>query len=413
MENISKILKNVAIFLIIFLTLNFIFSSFQNEEPISSDTASDITVSTKKDEYSRLQTIILEITNNTDQEIVFKNECPNEPFDVFRKEKNQWVQKSITPDLDCSLAEDITLAPGKKEAITYENWNYEMFGEMGVFHIEVKTDTDTFTSNEFNVVEEGLIKKLWNAIFYKPIYNGLMYIISLIPGHSLGLAIILLTLLIRTILLIPNGKALRSQQKLQEIQPKLDKIKEKYKGDQQKISLETMQIWKESKVNPLGSCLPMLLQFPFLIALFYVIKSGLNPDNTHLLYTTYANLDFANINVLFLGILDLTKANVYVLPLIVGGLQFFQIKLSTASKKKTDNKKEKKEKKNDMAAATGMMMYFMPVMIAVFTASMPAGVGLYWGTSTLYGIFQQLYINKSNGPKKDSTEAKVRVIQAD
>ena len=89
--------------------------------------------------------------------------------------------------------------------------------------------------------------------------------------------------------------------------PKLEQ--EKYKGDQQKIAAETMAIWKESKVNPFGSCLPMLMQFPFLIALFYVIKGGLNPDNAYLLYTQYGDLGLQNINVNFLGLLDLTKRN--------------------------------------------------------------------------------------------------------
>ena len=89
--------------------------------------------------------------------------------------------------------------------------------------------------------------------------------------------------------------------------------------------------------------------------------------------------------------------------MIVGGLQFFQMKLSLAKKPKSKDKK-----KSDMAMATNSMAYIMPVMIAVFTASLPAGVGIYWGTSTLYGIIQQLFVNK--GKIEKNSETKVRVI---
>ena len=147
----------------------------------------------------------------------------------------------------------------------------------------------------------------------------------------------------------------------------------------------------------------MLLQFPFLIALFYVIKGGLNPDNAYLLYTQYGDLGLQNINVNFLGLLDLTKRNFYVLPLVIGGLQFFQMQLAMAKKSKKNGKQS-----NEMAMATNMMTYVMPVMIAVFTASLPAGVGIYWGTSTSYGIVQQIFVNK--GPLTDSKEPKVKVI---
>lgn len=414
MEKFTKFLKNFIIFFAIFLAINFIFQSFQNDPELPLETYGDITITTKDTEYSRLKTVVVELTNNTEQEIVLKNECPNEPLNVFRKEDGQWVQKTISPEIHCENAKDITLVPHKKTPITYENWNYALFSSMGTFHIELVTEEKTYTSNEFQVVEEGILKKLWNAVFYKPIYNALILLITYLPYHDLGFAIILLTILIRTILLIPNNKAMRSQQKLQDIQPKLEKIKEKYKGDQQKISLETMNVWKEGKVNPLGSCLPMLLQFPFLIALFYVIKGGLNPDNAHLLYTNYQNFDFHNINVIFLGILDLTKANIYVLPFVIGGLQFIQLRLTTNNNKKKENKDDKKDKKkNELAAATGMMTYFMPVMIAVFTASLPAGVGLYWGISTSYGILQQIYVNKTKTKSKEKNDdVKVTVIES-
>jgi len=221
------------------------------------------------------------------------------------------------------------------------------------------------------------------------------------PNHDIGLAIILLTLIIRTILLIPSQKAMKAQKRMQDVQPRLEKIKEKYKGDQQKIAMETMALWKEAKVNPMGSCLPLLLQLPFLIGIFYVVQDSLNPDNTYLLYKTYENFALSDISHTFFGIIDLSKPNLYVLPIIIGGLQFIQMKLSMGDS----------SPKGEMASASKIMIYLMPVMIAVFTASLPAGVGFYWGTSTLYGIIQQIFVNKGKSThKKDDNEPTVKVI---
>ncbi len=407
MDKLNKILKNVLLFLAVFLVINFIFNSCQSKEEELALNAGNFIFQTTENEYSRTKTVTLDIKNYTEENITIKNECPGEPFNVFRYENNNWVQVENTPEINCKNAQDVVLEPGQEIKVPYESWNFALFGDMGRYRIEFTTTLEnqqkTFTSNEFLVTKEGIFSQLWRGILYRPIYNGLIFLTKVLPGHSLGWAIIILTLIIRTILLIPSHKSMKAQKKMQEIQPRLEKIKEKYKGDQQKIAQETMAIWKEAKVNPLGSCLPILLQLPFLIGVFYVIKGGLNPDNAHLLYTTYENFSLKDINTQFLGILDLTKINYYVLPLVIGGLQFIQMKLSMAKTAKSN-----KKQKNEMAMATNTMMYIMPVMIAVFTASLPAGVGLYWGTSTLYGIVQQLVINKS--PSKDPNEPSVKVI---
>jgi len=411
MDKFNKILKNVLIFLVIFLALNYVLQSCQKKEDTMVKDAGDIAFFTTKNEYSRTKPVTIKLVNNTDKEIILPNECPAEPFDVYHYENSEWIKKESTPDLDCSKSKDYILTPGKDYQVPYENWNHALFYETGRFKIEMNLDingeTKTFTTNEFTVVEEGIFTKLWDGVFYRPIYNALIFLTYVLPAHSLGWAIIFLTLIIRTILLIPSQKAMRSQKKMQDIQPHLAKIKEKYKGDQQKIASETMAVWKEGKVNPFGSCLPMLLQIPFLIAFFYAIKGGLNPDNSYLLYNEYAGFGLKDIDTNFLGFLDLTKVGVYALAIIIGGLQFVQMKLSMArnAKKKQDGKKEQK---NEMAAAGNMMTYFMPVMIAVFTYSLPAGVGLYWGASTIYAIIQQMFVNRE---KPDKDEPKVRVIE--
>jgi len=441
----KSLLKNLLLFAVVFLLLNALFKGCNgNEAQDPLLTQGSVGIATTKTTYSRAETITVTVQNNTPSNIVIASECPEEPFDVSKYIDGEWKQIKSTPELDCEKAQSYTIEPGKKIDIAYDKWNHSLFSEMGRFKIAATLEIDkttekpetaseatsetnktekplketqptpvletkTFETNEFTVIEEGLFKKLWMGILYRPIYNVLIFLIAVIPGHSLGLAIIILTLIVRTILLAPSQKAMKAQRKMQMIQPMLESIKEKHKGDQQKIAQETMQLWKTHKVSPMGSCLPLLLQFPVLIALFYVVQKGLNPDNAYMLYTTYEGFSFNNINVHFLG-LNLLEKNLYVLPLIVGLLTFIQMKLSMQINKP---KNGEKKKTNEMAMTNNIMSYFMPVMVAVVTVSLPAAVGIYWGTSTLYGVIQQIFVNRSKVSKEktDNDDVKVKVIE--
>lgn len=411
MKKTANILQYVAIFLLVYLTLNFFFAPGQDE---ASTSGADFDIIAKK-EFSLHELVTVKIRNNTDLEAIIPNECPNEPLDVSKKIAGEWTSVTHDRENGCESMEDIVLPPGQETTIDYKGWNYALFGEEALYkvtaNIQVPEDdskSKSYVSNEFEVVPEGWFSYLWKVGFYQPIFNSLIYLTSIVPGNSLGWAIILLTLIIRTILLVPSHRAMKSQRKIQELQPKLNKIKQKYKDNQEALARETMMLWKENKVNPFGSCLPLLIQLPFLIAIFYVIQSGLNPDNVHLLYGPLKEFSFTSINTNFLGILELTEVNSFVLPLIVGSLQFTQMKLAMLrNKKKQDEKQEKKKKAPEMEMANRMMIYFMPVLIAVFTASVPAGVGLYWSTSTVYGIAQQFIVNR----QVETESTKVRVVK--
>lgn len=396
--NKKNILNYIIIFLLTYIVLSFFFQGGEGEV---SATGADFDISTNK-EYGQSEVVSINIKNNTEFEALIKNECPNEPLNAFKKEKGEWTQITNSITKDCAEETDYIIKPHEEINIPYKEWNYSLFGDLGTYKVsasievaEDPTKNKDYESNEFEVGPQGWFGYLWTAGFYQPIYNALIFLISIIPGHDLGFGIILLTIIFRTILLIPSHKSMKSQRKIQELQPKLNKIKEKYKGNQERIAKETMMLWKDNKVNPLSSCLPLLIQFPILIGIFYVIQTGLNPDNGHLLYGSLQGFDIGSIQTNFLGILELTKVNVFVLPLIVGGLQFMQMKLAMMRKKKKgDDESKKKEKGGEMEMANQMMVYFMPVMIAVFTASMPAGVGLYWSVSTIFGTVQQLVVNK-------------------
>jgi YidC/Oxa1 family membrane protein insertase len=412
--------------LILYLLIFFvIFSFMQNKDKGEGDvylTQSDIGVVTHKTDYRRGKEIILKLQNNTDQIIELPITCDEEPFNVYRYENGDWAQKIVEEEnSDCDNT-TLTLHPTEDTTVTYKNWAYRLFGEVGRYRIDVMNGENTYTSNEFTVQNRKAIGGLWLDGIYRPILNGLIYLVKAVPGNSLGLAIIILTLAIRTILLIPSQRAMRSQKKMQVVQSKIEELKKKHKGNQEKIAMETVNLWKEHKVNPFGSCLLMFVQFPILIALYYVIREGLHPDKIELLYESVATgFSFSMMDVQFLG-LDLLNINFIILPLIVGSLQFVQMHLAfSRAKKKKANKPEKEIKKKEgptadmqdqMKMANNMMKYFMPAMIAFFTASMPSGVGLYWGTSTTYGILQQLVINREQTTEKKANEPSVRVIDA-
>ncbi len=405
--------KNFLVILAIF-TLFALFSRGCGGGNTSIDTTlaeNDLGLATNKIEYAYGKEVKVTLKNNFEEDVLIVNDCPSEPLDVFKYKNGEWLQMEATYELECVDQESYTILPGEELNLSYQNWTYGVFDEIGRYQIRYELDGKTFSSNEFTITEAGLFTKFWREVFYKPIYNALVYVISVLPSHSLALAIILVTLLIRTILLVPSQQAIRSQKKMQDIQPKLEEIKRKYKGNQEKIAMETMRVWQDNKANPLGSCLPLLIQFPILIALFYTVKDGLEPDKVAFLYEFQKDFSLELINPSFLGIFDLTKIDIYVFPIAVGLLQFTQMKLSLSrKKKKTDTKKpakkEKQQKPNEMEQANKMMQYFMPLMIAFFTASVPSGVGLYWGTSTTYGIIQQIIVNN----EKDKGKATVKVV---
>ena len=393
-------LSNILKFLAIFLIVNYVYGIFFNKP---QERASELVViETNDSEYGKDALVSVTIRNNSNAALEVANDCPGEPFDVLVYSEGVWKKREVKPEIECKEGEKISIKPQEKRTIAYDKWNHALFGKEGRYKIAVKfLDGKSYESKEFTVVQASIFRVLWITLFYQPIYNILIFLTAKLPMHDLGFAIIILTLIIRLILLVPSQKALKSQKKMQELQPKLEAIKEKHKGNQQQISMETMALWKEHKVNPFGSCLPLLIQFPVFIALFYVVGSGLNPDNSYLLYPGFVQVSYREIHTLFLGVLELTQSNKYVLPLMVGLLQFVQMKM-TMKKPAGDGKK------SEMDIANGMMVYFLPVMIAVITMSVQAAAGLYWATSTLFGIGQQYFVNR--GSKKDDNPRQIITV---
>jgi YidC/Oxa1 family membrane protein insertase len=386
----SRFLRFLFFFFLIFFTLQILGVGKPGEE---EKPAQSIEINAVYSSYNLGDTVAVAIKNNLTESIVIPQDYPNEPLDVYNYSDGQWHQ--LHSSNEEGVAVEIAISPGETKEISYADWKKDLFSNLGKYKIEfpiVISGEEKIFITEFEFVEPGFFKSLWNTLFYKPIYNCLIFFISILPeNQNLALAIILLTLVIKLILLAPNNKAIRAQRDMQKVQPLLEEIKAKYAGNQQKIAEETMKAWKEHKVNPFGSCLPLLIQFPIMIALFYVVKDGLAiEENVHLLYS-FLRDGILNIDPWFLGVLNLTEKNLYVLPLLVGGLQFLQMKMAFA--KSNDSQKPVAKEQLQMQTMNKTMIYILPIMIAVFTASLPAAVGLYWGVSTLFAIGQQYYVN--------------------
>ena len=155
-----------------------------------------------------------------------------------------------------------------------------------------------------------MLNLIYLTLFYKPVLNLLVFLYNIIPGHDLGIAIILLTVIIKLILLPLSKKSLKSQKAMQELQPKIDEIKRKYKDKKEEMSRAMMSLYKENKVNPFSSCLPLIIQLPFLLAVFRVFRNGFNNSSLALVYSFIHKPEV--INSISFGFVDLSaKNNIY------------------------------------------------------------------------------------------------------
>lgn len=237
-----------------------------------------------------------------------------------------------------------------------------------------------FTLNKF-------MKYLYNIIFYQPIYNLLIWLYSYIP--DLGVAIIVLTFIIKLILYPFSKQALHAQKNMQEIQPKMEALKVKYKGDQTGLSKAMMDLYKTEKVNPFSSCLPVLIQFPFLIAVYQALHSGMGVAQTTMLYP-FVHAP-ATMNNLAFGFLDLTQKNV-VLAVLAALSQYWQTKMLMNKKPPMSEGVPAAKDESMTATMNKQMMYMMPIMTLFIGISLPSGLVLYWLVITLLSVAQQWWM---------------------
>ncbi len=180
-----------------------------------------------------------------------------------------------------------------------------------------------------------------------------------------GIAIILLTIAIKAILYPLTVKQVKSMKAMQDIQPKMKALQEKYNGNPEKLNKELAALYKEAGVNPLAGCLPLLVQMPFLISIFFAIR----------------DYQYAQEPPSFLWITNLSHPDpTYILPVLSAITTYIQQKQTTT----------------EMTQQNKMMMIFMPLFIGYISLTFPGGLVLYWVVSNIFQIAQQWYMYRNN-----------------
>lgn len=219
----------------------------------------------------------------------------------------------------------------------------------------------------------------FKTTIYTPLYNVLVALVAFIPTHDVGLAIVFLTILVRSLLSPLQHQATKSQQKIKFLEPELAKIKADHKDNKELQAQKIMELYKEHNFNPFGSILPLFIQIPIILSLFYIAHSGfdLNAVNIY----TFTPLP-AELNLKFLGLIDIQGRNI-ILAVLVALTQFWFAHLSP--RLGSDNKQ-------DFARAMDLQMrYFLPIVIGITAAFLPAAVSLYWVTSNLFSVGYELF----------------------
>lgn len=238
------------------------------------------------------------------------------------------------------------------------------------------------------------MSNIFNLVFYQPILNLLVFLYNTVSFQDLGLAIIIMTIAIKAVFWPLSRTAIKSQKALQDLQPKMEELKKKFGDDKAGLSQATMALYKDNKVNPFSSCLPLLIQLPFLFAVYRVFTSGLN-NHLDSVYSFIFKPE--SINTLSLGFLDLSSPSPY-LAVLAGLAQFWQAKMMITSKPPIKTPGSKDE---GMAAIMNkQMLYFMPAITIFIGLSLPGGLTLYWFFFTLLTVFQQIvtFQKKTDSP---------------
>lgn len=233
------------------------------------------------------------------------------------------------------------------------------------------------------------IGTFFGYIFTDPIFNVLMLLYHLFG--DLGLSIIVLTVIVRLALFPLYMKQLKSSKAMQAIQPLIADVKKKYPKDQRAQYQAMQEVYKEYGVSPAAGCLPLLVQLPVLYAMFFALRTVLNahglPDVNNIIYPflpQFATLP--SVNLTWFGLnLNLGKSDPsHILPVLAGVATFLQLRM--AQPRNTSGPK------NAMSQQMQIMQFIMPFVTFFFALTFPAGLALYWTTTSVFSMVQQYFV---------------------
>ncbi len=234
---------------------------------------------------------------------------------------------------------------------------------------------------------------MFHTLFYEPIYNLIVVVLTFVPLHDIGAAIVIVTLIVKTLLLPFNISALRTQYMMKKIEPEMNKIKELQKKDPQAASKQMVEMYKKNKINPFSSLFAMILQIPIFIALYIVFSKGLFNDPKSI----YSFVIFPEkLHTVAFGIFDVTHKNI-VIAVLAGVSSYFLARRQT-SQMGTPNKDNNKSILDDsfqehfMKSMKLQLLYVLPVIITVSAAALPSALGLYWFVSNTASYALDVYV---------------------
>lgn len=254
---------------------------------------------------------------------------------------------------------------------------------------------------------------IFHEILTRPILNLLLWFYDVIPGRDIGIAIILLTIVVKGLLFPLAQKQIKQQKSLQDIQPKIEEIRKRLKDDKETQAQELMALYKAEKVNPAASCLPLLIQLPIFIALYNVLRSILGTADFGMLYSFVPQP--GQINPMLFGLVHLDTPN-YVLAIVAGAVQYYQTRQIMARKvdKQPPGEVANAPAAKDESMSAMMnkqMMIMMPIMTIIIGFSLPGALTLYWLTMSVLTVAQQWYMLDYKKKKEEATTASIEKVQ--
>jgi YidC/Oxa1 family membrane protein insertase len=235
-----------------------------------------------------------------------------------------------------------------------------------------------------------VISTFFHAVFYNPIYNALVALVAAIPGGDVGVAVIIVTIVIRLILLPFSLSAARTQRAMKTLEPKIKALKEKHKGDKEKEAVETLELYREARVNPFASILTVFIQIPVLLALYWVFYY--EPFSSINIARLYAFTPIPHtVSLEFLGIISVAGKSI-ILAILAGLSQFLQAHMALSGTMKPS---DEKGMQNDFQRVMGTQLkYVFPFIIGAVSYTTSGAVALYFVTTNLAGALQEWHVRR-------------------
>ncbi|HVU75466.1 MAG TPA: YidC/Oxa1 family membrane protein insertase [Candidatus Paceibacterota bacterium] len=235
-----------------------------------------------------------------------------------------------------------------------------------------------------------MISSVFHAVVYNPIYNGLVFFVGHLPTHDVGIAVVIVTVIVRAILFPLSRTAIKTQIKMKEIAPEVEEIKKKYKTSEEQ-GRATLALYKERGVRPFAGFFLTLIQLPILLGLYWVFaRGGLPAINEAILYP-FVHIPAA-VNMEFLGLIDMSKPSI-LLGILAGIAQFFYTRLSMGPRGQLSATEATLS--SDMAKSFDLQArYMLPAMVAVFGVFIASAAPLYWLAGNIFMICQELFTGR-------------------